>query len=305
MKSFVSGLKSLLRPHPPGNQQPAPGADSQVMAANGELERIECQVNTLLQQGHQAEALRVAKQARAEAPDAPGRAYLQGLSLEYMGRHQEAMEAYRAELALNPNHPHALSRCRLWTAALASPGSDPDAATRSWCTSLPRPTLQAIQRAIHHYEYRGVPLLKDPFDLALYPRLLWRLKPRTIIEIGSQAGGSALWLGDLLNNFEIEGHIYSIDLVKVESVSHPRVTFLQGNGRALGEALTADFLNGVPRPWLVIEDADHTYETSNAVLNFFHSWLQPEEYIIIEDGIVSDLAEDATCSSGPHRALKE
>src|SRR5205807_6238527 len=26
---------------------------------------------------------------------------------------------------------------------------------------------------------------------------------------------------------------------------------------------------------------------------------------IIEDGIVSDLAEDATCSSGPHRALKE
>jgi len=55
----------------------------------------------------------------------------------------------------------------------------------------------------------------------------------------------------------------------------------------------------------VIEDADHAYETSIAVLNFFHPWLRPQEYIIVEDGIISDLSEIPDCNSGPHRALKE
>jgi cephalosporin hydroxylase len=56
---------------------------------------------------------------------------------------------------------------------------------------------------------------------------------------------------------------------------------------------------------LVIEDADHTYETSSAVLRFFHSYLRGEEYIVIEDGIISDLNQDQTTNSGPHRAIKE
>ena len=150
-----------------------------------------------------------------------------------------------------------------------------------------------------------MPLLKNPFDLALYPTLLWKLKPLSIIEIGSKSGGSALWMGDLLSNFGIDGHVYSLDIVKVDTVSHPRVTFLEADGRALGETLLPEFLQHLPRPWLVIEDADHAYETSSAVLKFFDHWLQPQEYIVVEDGIISDLSEIPDCNSGPHRALKE
>jgi len=263
-------------------------------------------VRARLAEGESVEALRVAEQALAAAPGAPGLAYLHGLSLEHVGRHAEALVAYRAELAVNPGHREAQSRCAELTTALAPPVAGiASARHRSWHTSLPRPLLLGLQRAHHHYDYRGVPLLKNPFDLALYPRLLWRLQPRTILEVGSKSGGSGLWLGDLLNNFGVDGHIYSLDIVQVNSVSHPRVTFLAGNGRALGETLHPEFLQGLARPWLVIEDADHAYETSSAVLNFFHGWLQPEDYIIIEDGIISDLSEIPDCNSGPHRALKE
>ena len=267
---------------------------------------MEQEVRSLLGQGKTARALRAAQRALAEAPGTPGRAYLHGLTLDGVGRHEEALEAYRAELAINPGHAAARARCEQLTAALTMPAATPlPTDQRSWHTSLPRPTLLSLQRSLHNYQYRGVPLLKNPFDLALYPTLLWKLKPLSIIEIGSKSGGSALWMGDLLNSFGIDGHVYSLDIVKVEAVSHPRVTFLEADGRALGETLRPEFLQRLPRPWLVIEDADHAYETSSAVLKFFDPWLQPQEYIVIEDGIISDLSEIADCNSGPHRALKE
>jgi len=161
---------------------------------------VEQEVRSLLGQGKTARALRVAQRALAEAPGTPGRAYLHGLALDGVGRHEEALEAYRAELAINPGHAEARARCEQLTAALTRPAAtaSPTTNQRSWHTSLPRPTLLGLQKSLHNYQYRGVPLLKNPFDLALYPILLWKLQSRTVIEIGSKSGGSALWLGDLL-----------------------------------------------------------------------------------------------------------
>lgn len=266
----------------------------------------EVNVRRLLAEGKPVEAMRLARQALGERAGLPNCAYIYGVALEHVGRHEEALEAYRAELVVNPGHAESQARAKELATALVAPTlACTPTEQRDWHTSLPRPTLIQIQKAQHSYTYRGVPLLKNPFDLGLYPRLLWALQPRTIIEIGSKSGGSGLWLGDLLNNFGIDGHIYSIDLVKVESVSHPRVTFVGGDGRRLDETLRPEFLQKCPRPWLVIEDADHTYETSIAVLQFFDPWLRPGEFIVIEDGIVSDLSEDAACTIGPHRALRE
>lgn len=176
---------------------------------------------------------------------------------------------------------------------------------RAWVTALPRQTMLSVQNASLNYSYQGIPLIKNPFDFALYPLLLWNLKPKTIIEIGSYSGGSAVWFGDLLNNFGIDGHVYSIDIRKVTTVTHPRVTFMEGSGRALQEILKPDFLNSLPRPFLVIEDADHFYETTIHVLDFFHPYLREGEYIVVEDGIISDLGENILYNGGPHRALKE
>ena len=298
-------LRSLLTPNRPPEvpeQKPA----SPAVSATGPAAAVEQQVHALLAQGKTAQALRTVQQARASTPGSPGLAYLLGVSLDNVGRHEEALEAYREELALNPGHAAALARRKELEAALAAPEVQHiPVEQRSWHTSLERPTLLSLQKSLHNYKYRGVPLLKNPFDLALYPLLLWRFKPRTILELGSKSGGSGLWLGDLLDNFGIDGHVFSVDIVKVETVSHPRVTFLEGDGRALDESLRPEFLRNLPRPWLVIEDADHAYETSSAVLKFFHPWLQPREFIVVEDGIISDLSEIPDCNSGPHRALKE
>ena len=79
-------------------------------------------------------------------------------------------------------------------------------------TSLPPAALSTVQNGTMNYSYKGISTLKCPFDLALYSLLLWNLKPRTIIEIGSNKGGSAIWLADQLRAFAIDGHVWSYDL---------------------------------------------------------------------------------------------
>jgi cephalosporin hydroxylase len=157
------------------------------------------------------------------------------------------------------------------------------------------------------YSYKGVPMLKNPFDLALYQLLVWELKPRTVIEIGTNAGGSALWFADLLRTYGIEGTVHSIDVQRPEQ-SFPGVRFYRGDGRRLGATLRPEMMAAFLRPILVIEDADHRPETTLAALRFFDPWLRPGEYVVVEDGNIDDLFDAAAAApfdGGPLRAIAE
>ncbi len=160
---------------------------------------------------------------------------------------------------------------------------------RAWLTALPL-SLQFLARvqsrkwnrqgdAVPPLHWKGVPCLKDPFDLALYPLLLWDLRPATIIEIGSFAGGSAVWLADLMGAMGIDGRVHSFDIDPERVVaSHERVTFAYADSHRLS-TLPAD-LKQLPHPWLVIEDAhQNVYE----LLRHFDGLLEPGDYLVVED----------------------
>jgi cephalosporin hydroxylase len=64
-----------------------------------------------------------------------------------------------------------------------------------WTPAMSRQFLNRVQEAKWNrgdggVYWRGIPNIKGPFDLALHPLLAWKLKPRTVIEIGSFQGGS-------------------------------------------------------------------------------------------------------------------
>src|SRR5262249_16380126 len=81
------------------------------------------------------------------------------------------------------------------------------------------------------------------------------------------------------------------------------VAFLEGDANTLETALTSETLARIERPLLVVEDANHTAETSLAVLNFFAPVLLPAEYIVIEDALVSDLGMAHRFNGGPGLAI--
>ena len=175
---------------------------------------------------------------------------------------------------------------------------------RDWSIGLPLAAVQSIQAGALSYSYRGVPMLKNPFELALYQLLFWQLKPRTVIEIGSYLGASAMWCADMMRNAGVEGKVISID-IDPPKPPEPRanVVFLKGDAHALGAVLTPDLLAALQRPLLVIEDSTHLARTSLAVLDFFAGVLRPGEYIVIEDGAVTDLGRAHHYGGGPGRAI--
>ena len=166
-------------------------------------------------------------------------------------------------------------------------------------SEIPYELLMKIQQGTMAYRYRGVPMLKNPFDLALYPMLLERAQPQTLIEIGTHAGGSALWFADQRPGM----HVLSIDLQTPEAVSHPSVQFLRGDAHRLGEVLTD--MESLARPLLVIEDSSHMAATTAAVLDFFDRWMRPGEYLVVEDGILTDMRVADAYGGGPLRAIHD
>ena len=171
---------------------------------------------------------------------------------------------------------------------------------------FPRQLLMSIYHGITQYRYRDVQCWKGPFDLAIMQRLIWDLKPRTIIEVGANTGGAALWYGDQLRAYGIDGMVHSID---INPVNHPcpaqtNVKFYQGNAKTLDGPFPVSWIEQQPRPILVNEDSDHSAETSLAVLRWFDQWSRVGEYIVVEDGNTNEIHPGNQATGGPLAAIK-
>jgi len=171
-------------------------------------------------------------------------------------------------------------------------------------SSLSFRTLKNIQDATFRYKYKGRALLKNPFDLALYVRLIEQVRPGTIIEIGSYNGGSALWFSAQCRALDLQTQIVSLDITPVECDDDTNVRFIQGDIYSLDQSELTKILASCLRPLLVIEDGPHTFEGSLSALNFFDPHMQSGEYIVVEDGILEDLRY-RELKNGPKRAIKE
>jgi cephalosporin hydroxylase len=72
-------------------------------------------------------------------------------------------------------------------------------------------SLKGIVKGHHLMTYRGVPCIKCPFDYVIYQMILNEVRPDLIIEVGTNCGGSALYLADILENIG-GGEIHTIDI---------------------------------------------------------------------------------------------
>ncbi len=142
--------------------------------------------------------------------------------------------------------------------------------------------LLTCQGAPSLMRWRGIPLMKNVFDFAMYPMLIAELRPQAIFEVGSGLGASAIWFADHLTFCGVEGRVYSVDRAKVET-EHPRVEYLKGDCSDPEHLFDAELLRRAPHPWLVVEDAHHNV---GGVLEHFHKYLSAGDYLVVEDSDV-------------------
>lgn len=150
--------------------------------------------------------------------------------------------------------------------------------------------------------YRGIPTLKCPFDYVMYQMILSELKPDLVIEIGTNVGGTSLYIANLMDAIG-HGMLHTID---IESCAHElarehrRIKLFTNGWRGYDLSATKGFSK-----ILVIDDASHMYEDTLGALNKFSEIVSAGSYFIVEDGIVTRLKRDKSLDGGPLRAIRE
>lgn len=154
--------------------------------------------------------------------------------------------------------------------------------------------------------YRGIPAIRCPFDYVLYQMLICELRPDLIIDIGTNMGGGTLYMADLLDAIG-HGTIHTIDLIaQADPIikNNPRIKTFIGGWQQYDIANACGF-----DKILVIEDGNHMYEDSIGALRKFSPLVSVGSYYIVEDGIVSEIADKKTVMKnyhgGPLRAIRE
>jgi cephalosporin hydroxylase len=145
--------------------------------------------------------------------------------------------------------------------------------------------------------YAGIPLVKFPEDLRVYEHLLWLSAPSVAIELGTHAGGGALWLRDRMRALRDYGRIDELRVITVDLDVELARESLDGADPGWGdeiELLAGDVLDPalpgrvgelVPAgaSCIVIEDSAHTGETTAAALRGFARFVQAGGFMVIED----------------------
>jgi len=148
--------------------------------------------------------------------------------------------------------------------------------------------------------YAGVPMLKMPEDLRVYEHILWLARVEVVVELGTHAGGTALWFRDRLRTLASYGHIRSPKVVAVGLDIGPATSMLAGaspdyaseitlvEGDVTDQAVADRVHDLVPAgsSCLVIDDSAHTHETTTAALAYYSDLVQPGGFFVVEDGCV-------------------
>ena len=127
--------------------------------------------------------------------------------------------------------------------------------------------------------WAGRPTMRTVWDFALAPLMMDEIRPQTVFELGTAAGGATILFANLQQNAGLVARVLSMD-IDPPDLEYDGVTLLRGNSNRIEETLTDELLAAQPHPWFIVEDA-HT--NIRGVLEHFDRFVQAGDYIIVED----------------------
>lgn len=152
--------------------------------------------------------------------------------------------------------------------------------------------------------WMGVPIFKCPLDLWIYQELINELKPDFIVETGTCAGGSALYLAQIC---DLAGHgqIITVDLqaYKGGQPQHERITYLLGSSTS--DEIIEQIRDRIPRDAtvMVVLDSDHSGEHVYNELQRYADIVSRGSYLIVEDSNLNGHPTKPDFGPGPMEAI--
>jgi cephalosporin hydroxylase len=196
---------------------------------------------------------------------------------------------------------------------IAAQGADAAlrAASAAWLVAAGRAKYS------YHFQAFGVPIIQYPQDIVVLQELIWRIRPRLIIETGIARGGSLIMSagmlavldvcdaaasGQLLDPARPARRVVGIDIDirprnRAAITAHPlssRIDMIEGSSidadvvarvRAIAGGLAAD------APVLVILDSNHTHDHVLAELEAYAPLVTPDSYCAVLDTVIEDMPD--------------
>ncbi len=171
---------------------------------------------------------------------------------------------------------------------------DLQAMSRIWIREIVR------HKYSYNFSWLGRPIIQFPQDVLVLQELIWKIRPRWIIETGIAHGGSLIMSASILeligdggrvigvdidirehNRREIEGHpmFRRIDLIEGSSIDEATVRLVQNRMNEVG-------------PVLVILDSNHTHDHVLHELELYSPMVTAGSYMVVLDTIIEDMPLD-------------
>lgn len=137
-------------------------------------------------------------------------------------------------------------------------------------------------RVIGETKWMGIRVLKIPFDLWCYQEIIFEKRPDIIIETGTGAGGTTLFLANICDLVG-KGKVISVDISKKVRPNHKRITYLLGSSNSL--ETVSKIKSMIKKNWTVmaILDSNHTKDYVLKELRTYGNLVTKGNYLIIED----------------------
>jgi len=151
----------------------------------------------------------------------------------------------------------------------------------------------------------GNPIWQNILDLWTIQETIAEIRPDLLIECGTNRGGSSLFFAHLMDLLG-RGSIVTIDVERLHSLSHPRVSYLIGSSTAteildeVGRRVAAS-----PGPVLVILDSDHSQAHVAVELAAYAPLVTVGSYCLVQDGVIDKLPIMKGARPGPLPAIDE
>ena len=151
----------------------------------------------------------------------------------------------------------------------------------------------------------GIPAQKCPLDLWIYQEIIFEVKPDVIIECGTFAGGSALFLASVCDAVK-RGTIITIDVEDREgNPKHKRIKYL------LGSSTSKEIVDKVRRSTrnrhsvMVILDSDHSKDHVLNEMRIYSTFVTKGSYLIVEDTNINGHPVFPDFGPGPMEAVQQ
>ena len=165
----------------------------------------------------------------------------------------------------------------------------------------------------------GFPIAQIPTDLMALQEVIFRARPRVILECGTNKGGGTVFLASMLRLLHgDQGRVISIDITEkpglreqlAKTTWEQSITLLHGSSTAPEIVEQVQSLIGDHAPVLIFLDSDHSYAHVRDELRLYHPFVTPGSYLIVFDTICRYLADvrhgsPTWAEDNPLRAVQE